>query len=812
MGLFDKLFPEQPKEIDKVTPLNELHEDLEAIKIPAAIYCSAAVIISIFLSGFFYQYIMTIFNNQPIFILSSFRYGITKTWFLTLILIILFVIGGFRVYRAFKKNYRKNYKDNYLTSNRATFGNAHFQEEDELCENFDFFDTIEETDGHIFGLHDDKVVCFNYPNGMNMNDLYCGAPGSGKSSSTIKNKIYQSVRRGDSIIITDTKGDIYKETGAVVKSLGYTVRVLNLKPTEFRNSDAFNLFASLHPDDEDLDTKADVIANIIIKNTSNGKDDYDYWGQNEFNLFKCIIMFLATNPSHIKLGHNNLPYILTFLTENNTPQKMKAIFTTIPKESPIRICYDIFAGAEERNQGQIINGAAIRLTKLTNPSLRNVLSNNEIDLTLPMKKKCAYYIIISDTDDAYKFISALFFSLMFYEQCNYSDALSVEQKKKQLPVYYLLDEYRATGGIQTLPIKIATVRSRKIGLTIILQDIGQFSSIHEEGDIRTILNACTVKGLLSTNDIDTATYFSQLLGNSTAITEGERMMESTADVMHAHFELQKVAAETNRPLRYPEELMNGVLPRDEVVYIISGMPPVKLKKCFAEKMGEALHPLEKLRDKKDEAGLPLYGYKYPNKRRPKWRKALEGANKKTEKTEAAESKETRTEPEITQPAPAPEPQKNKQKVFTKSNAGKTQNTKKTTPAPSNDTVFTGATFDAVVSSQPADKPKSKYRKVEMLKENTKKEEAPKEEKVNNTVKEDQINCPADSLYKEPERQENQTEENEIPPLPPIESVMASLNITEQLSEPKVINQKQEPPQEKTTATFTGSVITFSESD
>lgn len=632
MSLFGKNGRKEKENNDmlgELTPGREFIKDLKDLGVKKYIYAIITAILSVFLSGLSYQSLRFLLSGKTIYILSSFKYGIFKTHIISLVFFILFLVAGYRVYRSLKRNFLVNYKDNYYTSKKNTYGSSHFQTEEEMTvpndsgyARFNKYKSIEETTGHVFGTNKaGDIFTFNYPPGMNFNKIYFGAPGSAKSAAVVKTDLYQAIRRGDSLVVTDSKGDLYAQTSAIAREKGYIVRVFNLKASEFRNSDSFNLFETLKADDPTLDAKADIIATSIINNTTNPSKKDDYWDKNEFNLYKCVSMYIATNPAYIKAGRNNLPELLNFLSTHK-PADLKAIFETIPEGNPIRTCYDIFADCEERNQGQIINGASIRLTKLTNQYLQKALSFNEIDPVLPMKRKCLYYVIISDTDDSYKFISALFFSSLFTEQCNYSDRLTSEEKKQQKTVHYILDEYRATGGVYALPIKIATLRSRKIGITIILQDIGQLRSMYEEGEVSTILNCCTVKGLLSTNDIATAEYFKILLGQQTILQESNRYEESTADIVHAHGVTAKSYSEGKRDLLSLEEMLNGVLERDEILYVISGMPPVRLRKYFSEKSGERIHPLE-------IAGANI-GERKPHLHKPLWRKRMEDEQKAQE--------------------------------------------------------------------------------------------------------------------------------------------------------------------------------------
>lgn len=637
----------KPEGINSVSPINELREDLSKYPKVTATILIVNFILADFLSGFIAQLVYRIGHPRAkIGIINCFIKGINPMWILTIIFYAVFTYFAFRVYRTLRRSYEKNYDDNYLRSKKETYGGAHFQSTEEMEKNgFILYDSLEEAEGDIFGItKENKYAVFTYPAGMNRNEVYMGAPGSGKSASIVKTKLYQNVRAGNSVIVTDSKGSLYDETSAVVRSYGYSVKAIMLKPAWFKHSDAFNMFENIKPDDEEIDSKADVIANTIIKNTSTERELGDYWSKNEFNLIKCVVMHVATDPQHIRQKKNNLPEVYTFLTKNN-PVKLAGIFRNYPEDSPIRQCYETFAEAEDGKQGQIVNGVLIRLSKLTNKYLRQVLSHSEMKMIEPMKKRCVYYIIISDTDDSYKFISSMLFSTMINAMCDYSDSLTKEAKKNQISVQFICDEHKATGGIEGLPIKIATLRSRKIGMTLMLQDKGQLDSLYGEIDASSILNCCTVKGLLSTNDPVTAQYFSDLLGTVTVLVENLRFYENATDVVHAHDNIQKTLGEGTRPLKQPEELMNDKFGRSHVIYVIAGMPPLQLEKCFAEKQGEALHPLEKEAVK--------LGERKCNRHKPKWRKELEEAQKKMEE-EAASYMETETvETELTRPAEKP---------------------------------------------------------------------------------------------------------------------------------------------------------------
>lgn len=551
----------------------------------------------------------------------------------------------YRLYRAAKRPYLKSYAGNKFISKNSTFGGAHFQTPSQIAENFHLYDKIEDTTEEILGITDDgKIACPIFPGGTNRNEVFFGASGAGKSASIVKTHIYQCLREGVSVICTDTKGDLYKETAALVKSMGYKIRVLNLKTAEFKNSDGFNPLAPIAIGGETNAEIAALISDVIIKSSADPRESgsLDYWANNAFNLLKGLIIYLCTDPAEIKAGHNNLPYVYDFITTKDVLD-YKAILTTGRRPGdPIVQCYNLFARAKAEVQGQIVNDLGMRIQKFAGGYIGKVLSNNEIDLTLPMKKKCMYYVIISDTDTAMAPVASLFFSECFMLQSGYSDSL--KDKSKQLPVRYILDEYANTGGINGLDVRIATIRSRKIWLTIILQDLNQLNGMYGDDKAATILNNCYITGLLATKDPATAEYFKKLLGTQTVISRNEANEEGTADIFKLRGQTRVSFSENKADLMNAEDFTNGTLGRDELIVVFSSQPPVKLKKCFAEKAGERIHPLE---IKAGELGI-----KMANRHKPKWRKLEE-----QEKENSEFEEETVPQPSVIEPAAVePEPE------------------------------------------------------------------------------------------------------------------------------------------------------------
>ena len=603
------------------TDIHDTIEDLKEVKNAVIAYSIFSVLFSVFLSGFLIQYITHIFNaRKKIILMKCFSIGLTNTLglILTIIFIATMLIGGLRVFKQFHHNYETDPDGDHQVSKSGVYGRAHWQREEERQECF-----IRDTDpynikGDVLGIDENGLLYSINPDikGLNKNVAIMGASGAGKSEAMVKPMIYQNIIRGDSMIITDSKGDLYKDTCEIAIKHGYTMRVLNLKSSEIKNSDGVDLLKILK-ESEDCDAKAEVLANIIIENSGDGH--MDYFAINEMNLLKAILLLVTTNEDYIRAGKDNLAEVYN-ICSHNTPDSLAAMFNMLDEEDPAYEAFTIYNQCEPKVKGQILNGMAIRLNKLSNKNLKEVVKNDEIDMLLPMKKRCIYYVVISDMDRAYKFIATLFFSELFIKLSEYADGMTTEERKNRIHVNFILDEYANTGAIPDMDQKVSTIRSRDITTTIILQDIGQLE--HMYPDLwETILNNMSIKILLATNDDKTAEWFSKKLGTKTVRVVNRMFEKNAGDMIEAPGGWRQSEGLGKRLLMSPDELQNE-LSENDLVIIISKRFPIKLKKYLAFQ-----HPMDKEKEGK---------VRIAKKHLPKWRKKILDKQKEKERKELEE--------------------------------------------------------------------------------------------------------------------------------------------------------------------------------
>ncbi len=563
----------------------------------------------ILISGWLCQLALkTIGKQDRIYFLKIFI-----SWFnppgiiLAIIIGFLFLLVGYKLHKLTKKDYYVDREGNFLVSKQGLHGSAHWQTEKEREQCFDRSKNIDDLYGDILGIDDEKRLYTLKQDlvGINRNKCIFGTPGSGKSAAIIENDILQCIRREESAIITDSKGDLYRKLSQKARNAGYVVKVLNLKSNELRNSDAFHLLKYLENGDTSV---AEMLANCIIENTGDGH--MDYWAQNEMNGYKALLLYISTNEALKKTGRNTLAEMYNICTQN-TPQQLATMFNGLPKTHPARQAFNIYANCEPRVQGQILNGMGIKLSFLTDFYAQQIVSHDEIDLILPMKRKCMYFVVIPDTNKTYNVIANLFFNMMLIKQCEYSDSLTTKQKEKQLFVNYILDEFKATGAINNFDGTITTVRSRKIGITTVLQTLGQLKDMYPGEAYNTILGSMTIKILLRAGDEDTGRYFNVSCGTQTRLNKASRYSDTLGETIHMHNSETITEGLVGADLLSIDETQK--LDANKLIVCILGFEPVKLNK-FLSKNNPYIEGWENME-------------RVPGRHKPLWRKRLEEEEK-----------------------------------------------------------------------------------------------------------------------------------------------------------------------------------------
>lgn len=190
----------------------------------------------------------------------------------------------------------------------------------------------------------------------------------------------------------------------------------------------------------------------------------EFWPRAEENLLKAFEFYFLETIS----DKNNLTNVYKHIA-NGDIGEIDNIFKKLPPDSPARASYNIFASGSDTIKASVITGLGTRLQMFQNEDLQKLTSETDIDLTLPGKVSCIYYIITSDMDSSYDFIASLFYTFLFIKLVRYAD--STPTGKCENEVFFFLDEFANLGQIPDFNKKISTVRSRGIALIPILQNL-----------------------------------------------------------------------------------------------------------------------------------------------------------------------------------------------------------------------------------------------------------------------------------------------------------------------------------------------------
>ena len=415
------------------------------------------------------------FNPFRCLFAAIFSFRGWKTTFCTIGLFLLF--AGFIAFQGRASGLGgMDEERNFSYSSLGTYGTSGYMTEAEKKQVLKEDRDVKETNGIILGtdLVSGNILSLPPESRLNRNIAVCGSQGSMKSRAFARNMILQCIRRGESMFITDPKSELYEDTAAYLKAEGYTVRLWNL--IDLDHSDAWDCLAEI-----DGGGLIDTFVDVVIRNTT---DKFDHFYDNtEMDLLKALCLYVF---------HEYEEKDRTFaeaykLLINQSLEAIDGIFDNLPTTHPAKGPYRLFSKAE-KVKGNAVLGLGTRLQIMQNEKVQKITSYREIDLTLPGREKCAYFCITSDQDSTYDVLATLFVSFLCIKLIRFAD----RQENRQLPVavHFILDEFPNIGIVPDFKKKLATARSRNLGMSILYQNIPQLQNRYPDGQWEEILGGC----------------------------------------------------------------------------------------------------------------------------------------------------------------------------------------------------------------------------------------------------------------------------------------------------------------------------------
>ena len=380
------------------------------------------------------------------------------------------------------------------------------------------------------------------------------------------------MKRGESLIITDPKSELYADLCLYLQDNGYTVKVFNLINPE--NSDSWNCLAEI----EGQELMAQLFCDVIIKNTGSVKADH-FWDNSEMNLLKALVLYVDQG---FPPEGRNIGQVYKLLTMSSE-KELNGLFDLLPVTHPAKAPYNIFKQASDTVRSGVIIGLGTRLQVFQNRMIRQITSYNEINLTLPGREKCAYFCITSDQDSAFDFLSSLFMSFVFIKLVRYADKYG-EDGMLPVPVHILADEL-ANGGctIADLTKKISTIRSRRLSISCIFQNLPQMQNRYPLNQWQEIIGNCDTQLFLGCTDEMTAEFISSRTGEVSVAVSSQAKQLNTWRVSDYTPEYRETHSVGKRKLLTPDEVLR--LPLDQALIILRGQKVLKV-----EKYDYTLHP------------------------------------------------------------------------------------------------------------------------------------------------------------------------------------------------------------------------------
>lgn len=345
----------------------------------------------------------------------------------------------------------------------------------------------------------------------NKNILVIGGSGSGKTRFFVKPNLMQL---HSSYVVTDPKGTLILETGSLLVRAGYKVKVLNT--INFKKSMHYNPFAYLRSEKDIL-----KLTNTIIANTKGDgeKSSEDFWVKAERLLYCALIGYIWYEAPEEEKNFITLLEMINASEAREDDEEFQSpvdlMFARLEEKEPEHFAvkqYKKYKLAAGKTAKSILISCGARLAPFDIKELRDLMEYDDLELDTLGDRKAALFLIMSDTDTTFNFVIAMLQSQLFNLLCDKAD----DEYGGRLPVHVrcILDEFANIGQIPNFDKLIATIRSREISASIILQSQSQLKTIYKDA-ADTIVGNCDTTLFLGGKEKSTLKELSELLGKET---------------------------------------------------------------------------------------------------------------------------------------------------------------------------------------------------------------------------------------------------------------------------------------------------------
>lgn len=500
------------------------------------------------------------------------------------ILILSFAyITGICIYYAQQKNYRRG-----VEHGSAKWGDVH-----QICRKYRDKDYVQ----NLLLTQNFRMSLDCYKHKRNLNVLVVGGSGAGKSRTYAIPNIMQCCLsqgesvRGCSMVITDPKAELLRKTGGLLERMGYEVRVFDLINPD--TSFCYNPFCYVH-DDKDV---LKLINNLIRNTTPKGSQASDpFWEKSETALLQALMLYLLHEAPP---EEQNFPMIMEMLGSAQVKEEdeeyqspLDILFERLEMRKPDSIAvkqYQIYKQAAGKTAKSILISVGVRLAAFNLKEIANLTCTDELDLASIGEKKVALFCCIPDADTSLNYLVGMIYSNLF--QTLYYVADRKYGGRLPVPVHCIMDEWPNVALPDDFDKILATMRSRAISCSSIIQNMAQMKALFKDS-WESLVGNCDELLYLGGNEKEGHKYISELLGKETLDTNTYGQTKGRNGSYSTNYQ------QTGRELFTPDEIR--LLDNRKAILFVRGERPMLDDKYNLKK-----HPNVKWTE---DGGAPPYDY------------------------------------------------------------------------------------------------------------------------------------------------------------------------------------------------------------
>lgn len=492
-------------------------------------------------------------------------------------------ITGICIYYAQQKKYRRG-----VEHGSAKWGDVH-----QICRKYRDKDYVQ----NLLLTQNFRMSLDCYKHKRNLNVLVVGGSGAGKSRTYAIPNIMQCCLsqgesvRGCSMVITDPKAELLRKTGGLLERMGYEVRVFDLINPD--TSFCYNPFCYVH-DDKDV---LKLINNLIRNTTPKGSQASDpFWEKSETALLQALMLYLLHEAPP---EEQNFPMIMEMLGSAQVKEEdeeyqspLDILFERLEMRKPDSIAvkqYQIYKQAAGKTAKSILISVGVRLAAFNLKEIANLTCTDELDLASIGEKKVALFCCIPDADTSLNYLVGMIYSNLF--QTLYYVADRKYGGRLPVPVHCIMDEWPNVALPDDFDKILATMRSRAISCSIIIQNMAQMKALFKDS-WESLVGNCDELLYLGGNEKEGHKYISELLGKETLDTNTYGQTKGRNGSYSTNYQ------QTGRELFTPDEIR--LLDNRKAILFVRGERPMLDDKYNLKK-----HPNVKWTE---DGGAPPYDY------------------------------------------------------------------------------------------------------------------------------------------------------------------------------------------------------------